>query len=75
MAETTMTKKGQVVIPAAVRKLLGLERNTRFSVEARDGTIVLTPLTDDDWRSMRGSARGPSLTRWIEEEHRRERTR
>ena len=72
MEETTMSSKGQVVIPVRMRRALGLDKSTRFQVEQRDGCIVLRPVRDDDWRSLRGSSRGESLTRWLERERRRE---
>ena len=72
MEETTMSSRGQVVIPVRIRRALGLEKNDRFQVEQRDGCIVLRPVQDDDWRSLRGSSKGKSLTRWLEKERRRE---
>lgn len=75
MAETTMSSKGQVVIPVEIRKALGLTKSTRFQVEQQDGCIVLRPVEEDDWRTLEGSAGGESLTRWLERERRRERER
>jgi len=44
---TTLTTKGQVVIPARVRKRLRLREGIKFSVDVRDRQIVLQPLSDD----------------------------
>ncbi|MBW2260746.1 MAG: hypothetical protein JRG91_02145 [Deltaproteobacteria bacterium] len=48
-------------------------KNARFWVQQRDGCIVLEPHEQDDWRSLRGSMQGRSLTRWLENARRRER--
>jgi len=40
---TTLSTKGQVVLPQPVRKKLGLRPGTRFSCLIREGEIVLTP--------------------------------
>jgi len=76
MADKTvkLSSRGQLVIPAELRRSLGLERGTRFEVELEDGDIVLTPIREDDWRSYRGFlANESSLTRALEEEWRDER--
>lgn len=40
---TTLSTKGQVVLPQPVRQKLGLRPGTRFSCLIREGEIVLTP--------------------------------
>lgn len=40
---TTLSTKGQVVLPKATRRKLGLLAGTRFECKVRDGAIVLTP--------------------------------
>lgn len=42
--EVTVGDRGRVVLPAAVRETLGLQRGTRMLVRAeRDGTLTLRP--------------------------------
>jgi AbrB family looped-hinge helix DNA binding protein len=41
LATTRMSSKGQVVIPEAVRKRLGLEPGTRFVVVGKDDVVIL----------------------------------
>lgn len=41
MAETLVTRKGQITIPAALRKKYRLTEGTRVQVEELQGTIVL----------------------------------
>lgn len=69
-----LSSRGQLVIPAELRRALDLERGTRFEVELENGHIVLTPIREDDWRSYRGFlASGSSLTKALEDERREER--
>jgi AbrB family looped-hinge helix DNA binding protein len=44
-ATTTMSSKGQIVIPEAIREQLGLEPGTQFIVVAEDDVVVLKTLT------------------------------
>jgi antitoxin PrlF len=58
---TTVTSKGQVTIPKAVRDLLGIEPGTQVDFRrADDGTIVLERADEKRTRSrferLRGSA-------------------
>jgi AbrB family looped-hinge helix DNA binding protein len=64
---STVTVKGQVVIPAKFRKKLGLKRGTRVSFEEQDGNLVVHPVTADLIDRMCGILKGgPSLTRALE---------
>lgn len=42
---TTLSTKGQVVVPGSVRTRLGLHPGDEFSITLDNGLIVLTPLT------------------------------
>ncbi|MFB6350265.1 MAG: AbrB/MazE/SpoVT family DNA-binding domain-containing protein [Bradymonadaceae bacterium] len=69
-----LSSRGQLVIPAELRRALDLERGTRLEVELENGHIVLTPIREEDWQSYRGFlADGSSLTRSLEKERRDER--
>ena len=54
MAVTTLTMKGQVVIPAALRKKLKIRQGMRLHVEEKNGKIIMEPLPDDVVSSGRG---------------------
>ena len=41
IATTRLSSKGQVVIPEAIRRKMGLESGTEFVVLGEDGTVVL----------------------------------
>ena len=40
---TTLSSKGQIVLPKAARRRLGLQPGTKFACRVRDGEIVLVP--------------------------------
>ena len=65
MATTTVSSKGQVVIPRALREKYGLTSGTRLEVAESDDGLVLAPLKQArssgrqaGWRTLRGSATG-----------------
>ena len=64
--ETTVTVKGQVVIPAGIRRRLGLKKGTRLHVEERKGEIVLRPLTREYFQKMSGILKGGRLVNALE---------
>lgn len=41
--QLVVSSKGQITLPAAMRKALGLHGNAVVTAEARDGRIVLSP--------------------------------
>ena len=73
LKETRATEKGQIVIPAALRKKFGIKKGTRIQVYEKDDQIILNPLTPQLIRQkiekLYGSAKGgPSLTKELEAE-------
>ena len=42
----TVSSKGQVVLPAEVRRLLRLAKGERLSVEVRGDSVILRPLAE-----------------------------
>jgi AbrB family looped-hinge helix DNA binding protein len=47
LLKVTMSTRGQIVIPAEVRRRLGLKTGTRLRVYDSDGKIVLVPEIED----------------------------
>ena len=41
--ETTLSTKGQIVLPGKVRSKLGLRAGDKFAIEINTGRVVLTP--------------------------------
>ena len=68
--ETSMTIKGQVVIPAKIRQRLGLKKGTKIFVEERNGEIVLRPLNRGYFQKMSGILKGGGLTKALEQSRR-----
>lgn len=52
------TQKGQIVIPAEIRRKYHIDKGTKVRVEDLDGTIAVIPLLKDPVREARGIARG-----------------
>ena len=71
MVKATVSSKGQIAIPKAVRDELNLKPGTQVSIDVQGRSIVMRPLVAEypDWRTMEGMARGgPSLTKALEED-------
>lgn len=56
---TTLGARGQMVVPAAVRKQLGLVPGQRLRVETEDGEFVVKPVPMDLLERLRGCLAGP----------------
>ncbi|TPW15533.1 MAG: hypothetical protein FD130_1188 [Halothiobacillaceae bacterium] len=60
MATATLTSKGQITIPAEVRRHLGLDAGDRIEfVELENGGYAIKPAIDDV-RSLKGLLRKPA---------------
>lgn len=73
--ESYVSTKGQVVIPAALRRKYGIQPGTRIRFIEDGGRIVLEPVTPAYVRSQRGSLPGKGALKVLREERRRERDR
>jgi AbrB family looped-hinge helix DNA binding protein len=76
----TVSTKGQMVIPAAIREELGIEPGTRVAIRVEGGRIVVDPQSLAAKlrliKELRGyTAGGPSMTDALLEDRRRERER
>jgi len=66
---TTVSTKGQFVIPAEMREQLGIGPGTRIAVTLQGTHIVLEPVSEKLVDETRGIlAGGPSLSRLLKEE-------
>lgn len=77
---TTVSTKGQMVIPAAIRESLGIEPGTRIAVRQEGTRVILEPATlsaklrlIDELCGI--TAGGPSMTDMLLEDRRLERER
>ena len=71
---STFTSKGQLVIPAQLRRKHGIEAGTKVRfLEDEFGRIVLQPITEDYVDRVMGClSDGPDLLANWESEHRKE---
>ncbi|MGA9671805.1 MAG: AbrB/MazE/SpoVT family DNA-binding domain-containing protein [Terracidiphilus sp.] len=79
-AYTTVSSKGQMVIPAAMREALGIEPGTRVAIRQEGTRLILEPETLAAKlrliKEMRGCTAGyPSGTEMLLEDRRLERQR
>jgi AbrB family looped-hinge helix DNA binding protein len=74
-----LSSKGQLVIPAAVRKRLGWKQNDELEIQVGEGErliVVRAKSKKKGWESLGGSLKGGrSLTKCLEEERAAERER
>ncbi len=69
-----VTSKGQLVIPARLRRRFGIRKGTLVSFLEANGHLILQPVTREFIRSLRGSLKGePSALKYLLEERKRER--
>ena len=79
MPTTTVSSKGQVVIPRHLREKHRLTSGIRLQVSETDEGLVLSPMRrprrsadQAGWRSLRGCAKGTDALKQHLAEHRRE---
>ena len=71
---STVTTKGQLVIPAKLRRKYAIRKGTQVAFLEEENRLVLQPLTPEFIRSLRGSLKGePSATKILQEERKRDR--
>jgi AbrB family looped-hinge helix DNA binding protein len=79
MATTTVSSKGQVVIPRHLREKHRLVSGVRLQITESAGGLLLSPIKralpsvrQAGWRALRGAAKGTNALKQHLEEHRRE---
>ena len=55
---TTLSTKGQIIIPAAIREQLKLSAGTKLSIRRDGQTLILRPITPEFIDSLCGSTKG-----------------
>jgi AbrB family looped-hinge helix DNA binding protein len=71
---STVTTKGQLVIPAKLRRRYAIREGTQVAFLEEENRLVLQPLTPEFVRSLRGSLRtGPSALKILLDDRKRER--
>jgi AbrB family looped-hinge helix DNA binding protein len=55
---STVTTKGQLVIPSKLRRKYGIRKGTRVAMIEEETRLILQPLTREYIHSLRGSLKG-----------------
>jgi len=71
--KTTVTERGQTVVPATIRRNYRIEPHSRLEWIDDGQTIRVIPIPEDPIRAARGSSHG--LSQRLLEERKRERAR
>jgi AbrB family looped-hinge helix DNA binding protein len=70
--ETYATVKGQIVIPASLRKKYGIKNGTKIIVTDIGDAIVLKPVTEQYLKNLQGSLKGKGGLKTLLEERRKD---
>ena len=63
---SSVTTKGQLVIPSKLRQRYRIRKGTRVALIEEESRIILQPLTREYIRSLRGSLKGgPSALQFL----------
>ncbi|HKW62716.1 MAG TPA: AbrB/MazE/SpoVT family DNA-binding domain-containing protein [Candidatus Acidoferrum sp.] len=71
---STVTTKGQLVIPSKLRRKYSIRKGTRVAFIEEENRLILQPITPEFISSLRGWLKGdPSPLEFLLEERKRER--
>jgi len=73
--ETYATVKGQIVIPATLRRKYGIKNGTKIIVTDVGDAIVLKPVTEQYLKSLQGSLKGKGGVKTLMDERRKDKER
>ncbi len=70
--ETRVTAKGQIVIPAVLRRKYGIKKGTKIIVSDNGDSIVLKPITEEYLKKLQGSLKGKGGLKVLLDERRKD---
>lgn len=70
--ETYATVKGQIVIPAPLRRKYGIKTGTKIIITDVGDAIVLKPVTEQYLKNLQGSLKGNGGLKTLLEERRKD---
>lgn len=70
--ETYATVKGQIVIPAELRRKYGIKNGTKIIITDTGDAIVLKPMTEQYLKNLQGSLKGKGGLKVLVEERRKD---
>ena len=75
MEKSTVTVKGQIVIPAKLRHKFGIKKGTQVYFYEKGDEIIVKPITNEYLLSVKGmTGTGGKLLKALKEEKAREKT-
>jgi AbrB family looped-hinge helix DNA binding protein len=73
--ETYASVKGQIVIPAILRRKYGIKNGTKIIVTDNGDSIILKPVTEQYFRNLQGSLKGKGILKVLVDERRKDKQR
>jgi len=73
--EAYTTVKGQILIPAALRKKYGITEGTKVTILDNGDEIILRPMTRERIKKLRGSLKGSGALEVLLEEREKDKQR
>lgn len=70
--ETHVTEKGQIVIPAELRRKYQIKAGTRIYLIDTGEAILLKPVTEESLKQLQGRLKGKGVLRSLLEERRKD---
>ena len=75
MTTTTITSKGQIVIPSKIRKHLNIKPGMRFVVQEQGRKIIVEKVDENYFDQFAGILKGTNATEELLKERKREKER
>lgn len=75
MLETSVTERGQTVVPAEIRKRYNIKKGTKLAWLDDGQTIIVLPVPEDPLQALYGCAVNENLSDALMEYRREERAR
>lgn len=73
--DTYSTVKGQIVIPASLRRKYGIKNGTKIIITDNGDSINLTPITEQYLKHLQGSLKGKGILKGLVEERKKDKER
>ena len=73
--DTHTTVKGQIVIPASLRRKYGIKNGTKIIVTDVGDSITLKPVTEQYFMNLQGSLKGKGALKVLVDERRKDKER
>jgi len=73
--ETYATIKGQIVIPASLRRKYGIKNGTKIIIMDNGDSISLKPVTEQYLKNLQGSLKGKGALKTLVDERQKDKER